>query len=113
MIEKILLDYLNITVGLSAVVYAEQPKDKPSAFFVLEKAGGGMVNQIFESNITIQSYAESKYKASCMNEEVKAAMLKANELDAISAVELNSDYDYTDTSTKTYRYQAVFVITHY
>ena len=113
MIEAILINYLNNTVGLSATVYAEQPKDKPSAFFVLEKTGGGRTNQISEADVAIQSYAPTKYEAASMNEEVKAAMLNAIALDEISAVELNSDYDYTDTASKTYRYQAVFVITHY
>jgi hypothetical protein len=31
----------------------------------------------------------------------------------VLSVELNSNYNYTDTSTKEYRYQAVFDIRHY
>jgi hypothetical protein len=48
-----------------------------------------------------------------MNEEVKAVMKNAITLDEISRVEVNSDYNFTDPTTKIYRYQAVFVVTHY
>ena len=34
-------------------------------------------------------------------------------LEQIVSVSLNSDYNYTDTTTKEYRYQAVFDIVHY
>ena len=35
------------------------------------------------------------------------------DLDRVTKVSLNSDYNYTDTTTKHYRYQAVFNVTHY
>lgn len=112
MIEKVLLDYLN-TANLSATVYMEQPKVKPEAFFMLEKTGGGKTNQIHESNFIVQSYGTSLANAASMNEEIKEAMFNAITLDEVSRVELNGDYNYTDSATKQYRYQAVFVITHY
>lgn len=112
MIETVLLNYLN-SEELSATVYMEQPKDKPAAFFVLEKTGGSQTNHINESNFIVQSNAPSLAQAAQMNEEIKAAMLNAITLDDISRVELNSNYNYTDSATKQYRYQAVFVITHY
>ena len=34
-------------------------------------------------------------------------------LNSISKIKLNSDYNFTDTETKEYRYQAVFDINHY
>lgn len=112
MIETVLLNYLN-GKNLSASVYMEQPATKPSAFFMLEKTGGGQTDHINQSTFIVQSYAQSLASAATMNEEVKAAMLDAITLEDISRVELNSDYNYTDSTTKTYRYQAVFVITHY
>lgn len=112
MIETVLLNYLN-SAGLSAQVYMEQPAKKPSAFFILEKTGGSQTNHINESNFIVQSYAESLANAAHMNEEIKQAMLNAITLDDISRVELNSNYNYSDSATKQYRYQAVFVITHY
>lgn len=112
MIETVLLNYLN-TAELSATVYMEQPKVKPEAFFVLEKTGGTQTNHINESNFAIQSNAPTLALAAEMNEQIKAAMLDAITLDEISRVEINGDYNYTDAATKQYRYQAVFVITHY
>ena len=111
MIEKILLDYLNNNV--SATVFMEQPKVKPEAFFVLEKTGGSQTNHIKEANFIVQSNAPSLALAARMNEEIKAAMFNAITLDEISRIELNGDYNYTDPTTKQYRYQAVFVVTHY
>ena len=46
-------------------------------------------------------------------EEVKAAMEGMIERDDISKIQLNSDYNYTDTAMKYYRYQAVFIVTYY
>lgn len=112
MIETVLLDYLN-NANLSAKVYMEQPKVKPEAFFILEKSGGGQTDHISESDFIVQSYGRTLYEAACMNEEVKEAMLKANTLNEVSAVELNSDYNYTNAESKSYRYQAIFVVTHY
>lgn len=112
MIETVLLDYLN-NANLSAKVYMEQPKDKPEAFFILEKSGGGQTDHISESDFIVQSYGRTLYEAACMNEEIKVVMLRANTLNEVSAVELNSDYNYTNAESKLYRYQAIFVVTHY
>lgn len=73
-----------------------------------------MDNHITRSTFAIQSYAPSMYEAATMNEEIKAAMLNSLiTLGSVAKVDLNSDYNYTDTTTKTYRYQAVFDIVHY
>ena len=56
---------------------------------------------------------ESEEKVVDMNEEIKQAMFNAVTLDEISKVELNSNYNYTDSATKQYRYQAVYVVVHY
>ena len=112
MIEQTILDYLNshVTEG----VYMEVPADAPSKFYILQKTGSDRVNRINRATFALQSYAPSKYEAAEMNEEVKEFMLDGliDEPD-IANVTLNSDYDYTDTQSKRYRYQAVFDITHY
>lgn len=53
------------------------------------------------------------YKAAELNEEVKKVVAEMIELDSIARVQLNSDYNFTDTETKRYRYQAVFDINYY
>lgn len=112
MIEEILYEYLGDS--LSAPVYLEIPKDYPSRFYVIEKTGGAQVNHIKSATVAIKSYGESMYDAVSMNEELKDAMLNGLiELAQIASVRLNSDYNFTDTTTKQYRYQAVFDIRHY
>lgn len=112
MIETIIKDYL--TDNLSAPVYMEIPKNPPTAFFVIEKTGGAMENHIYLSTFAIQSYASSMYEAATANESLKTVMLYGLvNLPEIASVELNSDYNYTDTQSKKYRYQAVFDVTHY
>ena len=112
-IEKTIKDYLDMA-ELGADVYTEIPKSKPEAFYSIEKTGSSMRNHIKQSTVAVQSWAKRMYDAMAMNEEVKQAMIYGLiSLDSISRVELNSDYNFTDVSTGRYRYQAVFVITHY
>lgn len=111
MIEKILLNYL--TTELSPIpVYMEEPEVKPSKYVLLEKTGSGRTNRIDFAMIAMQSYAESMEEAAELNREAKLAMYGAIDLPEVSAVDLNSDYNFTDTTTKRYRYQAVFDITY-
>ena len=111
MIEKIILDYL--TDALTVPVYMEIPASPPGSFVVIEKTGSSVENRLWSAMFAIQSYGPSMYAAASLNEEVKAAMLDAVVLDDITSVDLNSDYNFTDTGTKRYRYQAVFDIFHY
>lgn len=112
MIEEILKNYLSDS--LSAPVYLEIPPNYPSRFFIIEKTGGARVNHINSATVAIKSYGTSLYDAASMNEELKTVMLdNILELPEIARVELNSDYNFTDTTTKKYRYQAVFDIKHY
>ena len=73
---------------------------------------------ITTSTIAIQSVVNSLsgntlLEALELNEEVKQAMFDIISEDEIIRSDLNSDYNYTDNTTKEYRYQAVFEITHY
>ena len=112
MIEVTILQYLN-SLELSATVYTEIPATRPSKFFVLEKTGSSMDNYITRSTFAIQSYAPSMLKAAELNETVKNLMDDIVALDEIVRSEINTDYNYTDTTKKQYRYQAVYDITHY
>ncbi len=111
MIETVLITYLG--AALSVPVFMEVPADPPASFVVLEKTGGGMENHIQAATVAIQSYGPSLYAAAVLNEEVKGAMLYGATPNGISGVRLNSDYNFTDPTTKRYRYQAVYDITYY
>ena len=109
MIEKILYDYLNNFDGLLASVYTEMPKTFPGKMYLIEKTGDSQKDQINTATITIQSYGGSLYEAMVMNEAIKEIMLDdLLSLDSIGSVKLNSDYNFTDTTKKQYRYQAVY-----
>lgn len=109
MIEKIVIDYLN-TQNIGSA-FAEVPV-KPSSpkYIVVERTGGSISNTIETATIAIQSYDESLYKAAQLNELVKTAMLNITASTEIMACYLNSDYNFTNATTKQYRYQAVFTI---
>lgn len=106
MIELIVLNYLS--EALDVPVIMEVPEKPPERFVVLEKVGSGVSDHINTAMLAVQSYASTLYEAALLNEQVKQAMEAIITLDAISRCALNSDYNYTDTASKRYRYQAVF-----
>lgn len=111
MIEKIIYDYMN--AEMSVPCYMEEPEVTPEKYVVIEKTGSSRYKQIESATITFQSFAPSLYEAAELNEAVKAALLASTESEHISSATLNSDYNYTDTTTKRYRYQAVFDVVFY
>ena len=111
MIEEILRKYLED--ALKIPVRLEEEEDLPEEYVLIEKTGSGRTNMICSATFAIQSYSGSLLGAMELNEKVKEAMSRAAELDEICRAELNSDYNFIDTSRKRYRYQAVYQITHY
>lgn len=91
----------------------EFPDSAPERFFLLEKTGGSFEDGIAHATFALQSYGGSLYATAAMNLVGINVMLDAVELDAVSSVSLNSDYNFADTTRKKNRYQAVFNITHY
>lgn len=106
MIEVIVSEYLREKLGIP--VFMEEPAEKLDSYIVIEKTSGGNNNQIESATLAIQSYGKSLYEAALINEEMKKALAHITDLDDISSAKLNSDYNYTDTARKKYRYQAVF-----
>lgn len=106
-----ILNYL--TDHLSVPAFLEHQKNEPKQFVIFEKTSSSKNNYLPSAMFAFQSYAESMYEAAKLNEEVKQVVENMIELDEISGIHLNSDYNFTDTETKQYRYQAVFDINHY
>ena len=111
MIEKTILDYLG--EHLSVPVYMEEPINKPASYVLIERTGSSESDLIETTTLALQSYGASLYDAAVLNMAVKARIKQAVELPSVSAVYINSDYNFTDTETKRYRYQCVAVVTHY
>lgn len=111
MIEIIIKQYLDS--HLSVPSFLEQSGKMPDSYILFEKTGSSKRNYLSSATFAFQSYAGSMYDAAKLNEELKEVVENMIELDEISNVQLNSDYNFTDTTTKKYRYQAVFDINHY
>lgn len=111
MIEIVILNYLN--ENLNVPVFMERPEKDVGEFVVVEKTGSGRTNHIDRATIALQSFGNTLQRAAEINEEVKAVMDTLITLPGVSRSQLNSDYNYTDTQKKRYRYQAVYDITHY
>lgn len=107
MIEKTVLDYLS--AQLSPVpVYMETPEGPPEKYVLIEKTGGSMHDQIWTATLAVKSIASTLYDAASLSDSVIKKMLDIVAAEDVSACSLNSNYNFTDTRTKKYRYQAVF-----
>lgn len=111
MIEIIIKQYIDN--HLSVPSFLQYPEIPPKRFVLFEKTGSRKNNYLSSSTFAFQSYAESMYESALLNEEVKQVVEDMMELDEVRGIQLNSDYNFTDTTTKEYRYQAVFDIKHY
>ena len=111
MIELTLKKFLDTKVEIPVVL--EHQPNLPKRYILIEKTSSKRDNLLNSSVIAIKSYAESLYEAAKLNEKIKEMIDQLVYVDEVSGVKLNSDYNYTDTETKQYRYQAVFDIKHY
>lgn len=112
MIEKTVYDYLKSELPAKSI-YTQYPENPPSEFILIDKTGGSGNLHLRRATVAVQSYSTSLYNAALLNEAVKEKMLVINrKTTSVTHVELNSDYDFTDTTKKRYRYQAVFDIVY-
>lgn len=111
MIELILKNWLG--QKLSVPVYLEEPASPPKSYVLIEKTGSGELNRLKNATFAVQSYATSLFEAATLNEQIKIIMDEITVLDEVASVKLNTDYNFTDTETKRYRYQAIYDLKHY
>ena len=106
-VQDFLLDRLVVPVTM------EVPEGASGTFVVLEKTGSSRQNYIRRATLAVQSYAPTLLSAAQLDDRVIEAMLALPELDRVAACRLERDYNFTDTETNKYRYQAVFAVTYY
>ncbi len=113
-IEKEVLNYLTNKIdGIGENVFVTVPVDALDEYIVIERTGGDKTNYVCTATIAVQSYSKkSMLRAIEINEAVKSAMDLMPYYADVFSCRLNSDYNYTDTDTKYYRYQAVFNIAY-
>lgn len=111
MIEIIIQKYLQ--EHLDVPVHHMRPSNPPKKYVLFERTSGQKKNHLQTATVAFQSYGSSFFEALSLNENVKETVEKMVTLDSVAGVALNSDYNFTDTETKEYRYQAVFDINYY
>lgn len=111
MIEKTIIKFL--TENYDVPVFAEVPTTPPKRFIVIEKTSGGRTNHVNRSTVAVQTYGENLLDAAEMSDDLKTWMFLLVSDPTVSAVVLNSEYNYTDTTTKRYRYQSIYDIVHF
>lgn len=112
MVEKIILDYLTQYGPLPT--YMERPEDAPIEYCLIEKTGENIADQLTTATIAVQTYGKSLYRAADFNSEVVDLMRELPHYsDAVSAVKVNTNGNFTDIPAKKHRYQAVFLVTYY
>ena len=101
MIAKTLLDYLSGALDVPVVMEApEQTTD----YVLIDQTGSSRMNHIITTTFALQSYGATLYEAMLLNKRVEEAMDGFAELGEVTRVELNTDYNFTNTATKQYRW---------
>ncbi len=101
MIEKKIRNYLEKALGVP--VWVEHRENEPDSFVIFEKTGGYIKDTIHHSTYAFQSYGKTLAEALKLNNKLLDYMMIFEDAN----VRLNSNYNFTDTSTKRYRYQAI------
>ena len=78
--------------------------------FAIKEAKGEYILYVDSDDYIDLDMAETLYNAAKLNESVCEYMEQITEDSAVMSCNLNGNYNYTDPSTKEYRYQAVFNI---
>lgn len=111
MIELTVRSFLQQQLQLPAVL--EVAASTESSFVVVEKTGSDSRNHVARADLAVQCYGATLLEAASLCERVKTAMKLLTALPQVAACRLQRDYNFTDTASKRYRYQAVFSVTYY
>lgn len=114
MIEQTVQSYLAADIDVPVLLEVPEGPEVPDRFVVLERIAGGRRNLLRTASFAIQSYSlTSMYDAAVLDEKVRDVMDDmAAILGNIGACRMASNYNFTDTSTKRYRYQCTYDITY-
>ena len=118
MIEKTVYDYLRSQ--LSVPVFMELPEvpseayaELPEEFVVLQKVGDTVEDYVWSASIAIQSYSlNSLYNAAALSKQVREVMDVMTDWVDVSGSKMSTEADFTDASTKRYRYQSVYIVSY-
>lgn len=101
-----------LAANLSVPVYMEEPREPDPSYVILSKTGTFREDRIIDSTFMAKCYGPSQYEAAQLCDDLIAALDVLEADPDVGSVSINSDGDNTDTVTKRYRYQCIFVVTH-
>lgn len=108
MIELIILNYLKEKLPVPVLMFNKN--ENFEEYVIFEKTSSSEENKVKSATFAFQSYANTLYDAALLNEKLKETIEGIIELDSVSKIKLNSDYNFTDVQSKKHRYQAVYDI---
>lgn len=111
MIETILKEVLETKTGEKVLL--EEPGIINDRIILLERTSGGVEEHIRSAVIRIRCFEKSMYKACELCEMIRDIMLNYVDHPDISAIDLNQEYNYTDTTAKRYCYQLLFDVVYF
>ena len=111
--ETIIIAYLSGELASFGIpVSGDVPTPRPERFVTVEKTGSSEKDRITQATLAIQSWGKSRAEADSLNEQVKALLSRAVTRPDIMRCHLQTDYNYTDTTTNRARYQAVYNVVY-
>lgn len=111
-LESIVLNFLQARVTVP--VYTILPANFEVPCIVVEKTAGGYSDTILSATLAVQCYGADLEGAAVLNDDIKWLLLNEFIQEAqVLGIELNSDYNFTDTTTEHFRYQAVYDVRYY
>ena len=108
MIEVTIYNFLKSKLDCS--VCTERPEVKPKKYVLLERIGGSESNFICSATIDIMSYGGSLYESMELDEKVRKFMSEITALDNVSSCVLNASGNWTNPTTREYRYHSTFIV---
>ena len=125
--DVIILPLVDVSFGVGAGAFSGEKKNNggggmgakitPSSILVIQNGTTKLVNVKNQDGVTkvldMVPDIINRFTAGKESTPVADAMEEFAELGEVTRVELQTDYNFTDTTTKQYRWQAVYQITHY
>lgn len=108
MIDFIIKKFLEKKIDVK--IFMVEPDLSLDRFVTFERISNSKKDYLYTTTFAFQSWANTLYDAMILNEKVKEALETLDQEKEVMYSKLQNDYNFTDTETKKYRYQAIFEI---
>lgn len=111
MIQETIIRHIEEKTGIKTA--GELYKGAPAEIVIVTLVGADRENLIDTVQVRMDCYGESTAQAARNNLKVMQAMDSLPELETVSASDRMTYYPVADTTTKRYRWQSIYNVTHY